>query len=212
VIRNVFSEMSTTKFTLHGVKNSLCKLEAQINAIKIAPKPKKKEGAKITTKETSEGYTVDIAYTGQCDFLPNTPGAAVQVCWQDHHPYDGVRIVIPYKHDMHVGPVGAIKHTFSGPGSFCDVFCLWTYLMEENKKIPALRDPKLDMAIQNTKLLWSISFPPTVPLRERDDWRLLDTYGGHLTIENYRAGGIPKTFIKTPEIIFKGALVQYISQ
>ena len=204
--------MSTTKFTLHGVKNSLCKLEGQANAIKIAPKPKKKEGGKIVTKETSEGYSINIAYTGNCDFIPSGSSLNSQVCWQDHHPYDGPRIVIPYQHEMEIGPMGAIKHTFHGPGSFCDIFCLWTYLMEESKKIASLRDPKLDLAIQHAKLLWSISFPPTVPLKERDDWRLLDTYGGHLTIENYRAGGLAKTFVKTPEIIFKGALVQYISQ
>lgn len=204
--------MSTTSFTLHGVKNSLCKLEGQTSTLKIAPKPKKKEGGKITAKQTAEGYTVNIAYTGDCDFIADTQNLHPQVCWQDHHPYDGVRIVIPYRHEVQVGPMGTMKHTFYGPGSFCDIFCLWTYIMEESKKISSLRDPRLDQAIQNTKLLWSISFPPTVPLKERADWRLLETYGGHLTIENYRAGGLPKTFVKTPEIVFKGALVTYISQ
>lgn len=204
--------MSITTFTLFGVKDNLCTHSAQNPTIKIAPKTEKKKGGKILTKETTEGYIIHVAYTGNAEFLPDVENFKPQVCWQDHHVYDGMRITIPYKHDMVVSATGAIKHKFSGPGSFCDVFCLWTYLSEESKKISCLRDPRLDVAIQNTKLAWSLMFPPTVILTERPDWRLIDTYGGHLTIENYRSGGQTKTYLKTPQIIFEGALVAYVSQ
>jgi hypothetical protein len=204
--------MSIKSFTLYAVKKSLCRSVLQTNPIKIATRAEKKKGGKISTKETNEGYTLNIAYAGDAEFMPDEHSNKQQNCWQDHHPYDGPRVTIPYKHIGVVSPNGSIKHKFVGPGSFCDIFCLWTYLTEEGKKIPSLRDGRLDVAIQNTKLAFSLMFPETTILKERPDWRLLDTYGGHLTIENYRNGSYQKTFIKTPEVIFEGALVQYISQ
>jgi hypothetical protein len=204
--------MSVKSFTLYGVKKSLCKPLSQTGPIKIAKKSEKKKGGKIATKETNEGYTLNIAYTGHTDFMPDEHEDDVRVCWWDHHPYDGPRVRIPYKHERIVARDGSMKHKFHGPGSFCDIFCLWSYLAEEARKIPQLRDVRLDLAIQNTKVAFSLMFPPTVILKERPDWRLLNTYGGHLTIENYRNGTYTKTFIKTPEVVFEGALVQYLTQ
>jgi hypothetical protein len=203
--------MSVKEFTLYGVKKSLCTTSSQ-STIKIAPKSEKKKGGKIVAKETNEGYTMNIAYTGVASFEPDSNDAKEKICWQDHHHFDGAKVTIPYKHVTEVKPDGKIKHRFIGPGSFCDIFCLWTYLLEESKKISQLRDTRLDIAIQNTKLAFSFMFPETVTLKERPDWRLLDRYGGHLTIENYRIGSYTKTFVKTPEVIFEGALVQYIWQ
>lgn len=204
--------MSVKDFTLYGVKKSLCKSSTQTGPIKIAPRNEKKKGGKIVSKETNEGYIINIAYTGNAEFMSDSNDAKEKICWQDHHPYDGPRVTIPYCHQKNVARDGSIKHKFLGPGSFCDIFCLWTYLCEESKKMSQLRDDKLDVAIQNTKLAFQLMFPPNVILRERPDWRLLNTYDGHLTIENYRNGSYTKTFYKTPEVIFEGALVQYISQ
>jgi len=198
-------------FTLHNVKKSLCKQQVVNNNIKLAPRVEKRRGGRITARETNEGYIINIANTCCANFEEEVKNEC-QTCFQDHHPYDGPKVTIPYKHERIFHRNGSITHKFIGPGSFCDIFCLWTYLCEEAKKIPALRDHRLDTAIQNTKVAFALMFPPNVVLKERPHWQTLQTYGGHLTIESYRNGTYTKTFIKTPEVIFDSSVVVFFTQ
>lgn len=199
------------RFTLHGIKASLCKNETQIVPAKIVPKSEKKKGGRITYRDTREGYTVMIASTACVNFEPET-GGETQTCFQDHHPYDGDKVCIPYVHKKEIKEDGTIRHRFIGPGSFCDIYCLWTYLTEEGKKIATLRDPRLETAIQNTMIAFELMYPQNAILSTRPSWTLLQTYGGPLTIENYRTATYERRYCKTQEVIFDSAAVIFLTK
>lgn len=200
------------KFVLHGVhigENSM-----QINkpvAPKFAPKTAKKPNgrAQVQTNQTHEGYKVKIANVSNVAFEGD---AKTQCCWWDTQPYDDNLICIPYQHKVTRDPGHPDKHTFKGPGSFCSIFCLWAYLLDEQGRQHHLRDGRLEVAMQLTKVAFRVMFDSSVVLKAAPDWRLLDIYGGPLTIFQFRKASYDKTYVRLPNIIFEPAVLQYLQE
>ncbi len=197
---------STLKFILHNVHEED---HQEVKPIpKFTAKSKKKTGGRLQTLQTYEGYTIKLANTSCISFEGESKGH----CWWDHHPYDGDLICMPYIHTQIRNPGHQDKHTFIGLGSFCSMFCLWSYVMEEMKKQYHLRDSRIETVIELTRLAFSLMFDTDVVLKCSPDWKLLDTYGGPLSVTHFRKASYDKTYTPLGNIVFKPALVSYLTQ
>lgn len=190
--------MTEIKFTLKGVfLRDLTKKSSKFHA-----KVKKRPQTKIHAKTTTAGYTVKIANLLSVKFESDNDK---QRCWWDHHEYDDSGVCIPYKYER----IGQMHHV-SGKGSFCSMFCLWAYLLEEQKKQYHLRDFRLEKSIELTQFLFSKMYTDDVALKPSPDWRLLDCYGGHLTINEFRKSSYEKTYTSLGNVVFDPAVIQYL--
>ena len=195
------------KFVLHGVQVS----EAPVpkTAPKFAPKVKKKVGGRVQSHQTHEGYIVKVANVASVVFEGEN---RTQHCWWDTQPYDDDLICIPYQHEVLRDPGHPDKHRFRGPGSMCSMFCLWAYLCEEQRKQYHLRDPRLETAMQLTKVAFRAMFDRDVVLKAAPDWRLLDIYGGPLSIAQFRKASYDKSYARLPNIVFEPAAIQFLQE
>jgi len=195
-------------FILHGIKKTNIRPPKALP--KITPKTDKRKGGRITTKETYDGYSFTLA-NNFCAKFEGEGSDGEKICWWDHHPCDDPVVRLPYEYSRTRDKDG-FTYTFRGPGIFCDIFCMWAYLCEEGKKIPALRDTRYDNLVTNTKIAHELMFDEESPLKPAPDWRLLQRYGGALTIEQLRKGSYDKVHCKTPNIVFSPAIIQYLIQ
>lgn len=195
------------KFILHGVHAS--DNSAAKTPVKFAPKIKKKTGGRVQTAQTHEGYLVKMANVISVSFEGEK---LVQHCWWDTQPFDEDPICIPYEHRS-VRDIGKpTKHVFRGPGGFCSIFCLWAYLMEEQSKQYNLRDTRLETAIQLAKVAFHAMYDTDIVLKAAPDWRLLDIYGGPLTISQFRKASYDKSYVRLPNIQFEPAAIQFLQE
>ena len=192
------------KFTLHGVKRTTLN-PRNVPPVKILSRTTRKN-PKIHTSITEGGYSFVVAKNQCVNFSQDNNGE--KVCWWDHHDCDEF-VRLPYKHES-TKILGKVIHTFSGPGIFCDIFCMWAYIREEGKKIFTLRDPYYETAVAHTKLIFSLSYEATAVLKPAPDWRLLKRYGGHLTIEEFRKSSYNKSGHKLPNVVFEPATAQFL--
>ena len=195
------------KFILHGVHAS-DNLPAKPSS-KFTSKPKKKAGGRIQTGQTHEGYLVKMANVASVSFEGEK---VVQHCWWDTQPFDEDPLCIPYDYQS-IRDIGkSTKHVFKGPGGFCSIFCLWAYLMEEQRKQHSLRDSRLETAIQLAKLAFHAMYEPDIVLKAAPDWRLIDIYGGPLTISQFRKASYDKTYTRLPNVLFEPAAIQFLQE
>lgn len=185
------------KFTLRGVK---------ITKDKKMPKfsTKRPHDQKISTKTRTRvdysGHRIVLAYSGNVEFNSETDSNLSPNCWWDHHCYDTFLICVPIKYH-----IKGSKHIFSGPGSFCSMFCLRAYLRELQRYSKSQRPVWLETAIQNATIAFSLMYPSDVQLKPAPDWRLLEAYSGKMSINEFRKASCNKTYIRTPNICFKQA-------
>lgn len=198
-------------FTLHRVSPSSYSKVGNLAPIKIAPRKEKKAGGRINARETCEGYTIMIA-SNICVKFESEVVNEKQTCFWDHHEYDGPKVTIPYVHKKEKITSGGYQHRFIGPGSFCDIFCLWSYLKEEMKKIASLRDPRLEEAVANCQFAFELMFSSNNVLHVRPNFQILQRYGGPMTIESYRNATHDKKYVKTPEVVFDSAILNFFVQ
>lgn len=196
------------KFVLHGVQVN--DQNANAKAVpKFAPKLKKKTNGRIQTQQTHEGYIVKLANVVSVAFESESK---VQHCWWDTQPYDDELICIPYQHKILRDPGHPDKHEFKGIGSFCSIFCLWAYLCEEQTKQYHLRDTRIETAVHLTKVAFRAMFDRDAVLKAAPDWRLLDIYGGPLSISQFRKASYDKSYLKLGNIIFEPAAIQFLQE
>jgi len=173
---------------------------------KFTAKPKAKPNGKMQGMTTYEGYTVKLANVSNVNFEGEHQ---VQNCWWDTQPYDDELICIPYEFKR-VKVLGKPdKLEFKGPGSFCSIFCLWAYLCDEQRKQPHLRDSRLDAAMSNTRIAFNSMFTRDIVLKSAPDWRLLDIFGGPLSIIQFRKSSYDKVYIKLPNVNFNPTVLTY---
>uniref|UniRef100_A0A6C0CFS0 Uncharacterized protein n=1 Tax=viral metagenome TaxID=1070528 RepID=A0A6C0CFS0_9ZZZZ len=174
-----------------------------------APKGKKKATRiKVHSFQTHEGYTINIANTDFTKFESETP--KVKYCWWDKCPYDEDLICLPYEYDSKILPSGKIMKTFRGPGSFCSIFCLWAYIVDEQNRQYYARDPRIEKAAQNAKIAFSAMFSSDVILKAAPHWKLLDIFGGPYTIDEFRKASYDKLWVKLENISFKANPESYL--
>jgi hypothetical protein len=190
-------------FILHGVKKS--SIHPVTTPLKIAQK-KDRKAHKLNVSTTSDGYSFVIANTFCVDF--ETDKESEKICWWDHHECDEF-MRLPYKHRVEIRQ-GKRIHVFTGPGIFCDIFCMCAYIQREGQKIASLRDPHYEELVSNMKFLFSITYEPTAILKPAPDWRTLRRYGGSKTIEQFRKGSYNKVSNKLPKIEFAPAAMQFL--
>ena len=193
--------MSEIRFTLKGVfLHNVVKKSSKFHS-----RVKKKGQTKFQTNRTNEGYSIKTANTltvkfDQGDNLTNH-------CWWDHHPFDNDEVRIPYKCEK----IDGVYHT-QGPGSFCNMFCLWAYLREEQKKEYHFRDPMLDHSIELTKFLFEKMYPADTALKAAPHWKMLQKYGGPLTIVEFRKSSYEKIYIPFRNVVFDPTLIRFLTE
>lgn len=173
----------------------------------VTAKAKGKPGGKIKVQSfnTHDGYTVKIART-ECVSFNEENGEEIKSsnCWHDKQPFDESPLCIPYEYEIVKDRLGKKTHIFRGPGCFCSIFCLWSYVFDEMLKQYHARDPRIEKAYQHTKIAFGLMFDVNdVVLKRAPDWRLLDTFGGPLSIAEFRKASYDKTYIKMPSIMFE---------
>lgn len=202
------NQMEEYAFTLHGVH-----LE-NVGVTKQAPKFVAQKGKKKTTRlkvqsfQTHEGYTINIANSDYTKFEGET--AQPKYCWWDKCPHDEDHICLPYEYDSRTLPNGKIKRTFRGPGSFCDMFCLWAYIVDEQMKQHYARDPRIEKAAQNAKIAFSAMYGPDVILKAAPHWKLIDIFGGPYPIDQFRKASYDKLWVKLENVSFKASPESYL--
>ena len=195
------------KFTLHGVNVPDTSVgSSKANVVKYAA-VKKKKGGRSVTAQSHEGYSVSIANVACVDF---ENGIKQQTCWWDHHPYDGDPICKPYDYVKKTNLGRSDHHHFTGIGSFCSTFCLWAYMQDEETRQYHLRDQQLDVAKQLTQIAHRAMYGTEVYLKAAPDWRLLDVYGGHLSIQEFRTACYNHSFVRLPDISFRPVGTTYL--
>lgn len=203
--------MEEFKFVLKGVHpggNSEPKTAPKFITSKVKPKGGK---LKVQSFNTQDGYTVKIANTECVEFSKET-GEVIKIsnCWYDKQPFDEDPICLPYEYKVNTDYKGKKMHKFRGPGSFCSIFCLWAYICDEMHKQYYSRDPRIEKAAQNTKIAFSVMFNSDVILRPAPDWRLLDCFGGPLSITEFRKASYDKTYVKLPNVLFEFSHESYV--
>lgn len=185
-------------FTLRGVSGVIGSKPGDAKAAPkfVAKAVKKKATRKIQSHQTHEGYTINIAISSNVDFENETPSVSKgNFCWWDTCEFDEEKVTIPY-HLKIEGKGKDVRYRFFGPGCFCDIFCLWAYLRRELLVQYHARDPRIEEAIHLTKYAFSLMFGDDVILKEAPDWRLLDKFGGPLTITDFRKSSHEKVYLK----------------
>lgn len=196
--------MEEFRFVLLGVHQE--KFGEAKNVPKFVTSKAKAKGGKLRVQSfnTQDGYTVKIANT-ECVSFSEEGGETLTAsnCWHDKQPFDEEPICIPYEYSVKKDHLGKKMHTFRGPGSFCSIFCLWAYLSEELRKQYYARDPRIEKAVQHTRLAFGLMFDDGVTLKAAPDWRLLDCFGGHLPLSEFRQASYNKTYVKMPNLSFE---------
>lgn len=193
--------MTDIRFTLKGVfLHDITKKSSRFHS-----RMKKRGQTKFSTSKTNEGYTLKTANLLSVKF--EIKDGIEQRCWWDHHPYDDNGFCVPYS----IERIDGIYHV-KGPGSFCSIFCLWSYLCEETRKQYHLRDTKLEKAMELTQFIFDKIYPEEITLKEAPDWRLLESYGGPLTIVEFRKQSYDKIYVSFRNFVFDPVLIQYLTQ
>lgn len=165
----------------------------------------KKRGMKVETVTDHAGYKAKIAYMGNVNFTteldsstgPKTVSKDTTYCFFDGQPFDGKSVCIPYKHEFKND-----IHEFSGPKCFCNIFCMYRYLIDQTDKIYYLRDSRLEKAIQLTLVAFKLMFPKDAILKPADPKECIDIYGGPLTLDQYRQQNYDRTFYSSGNVFF----------
>lgn len=95
-------------------------------------------------------------------------------CWWDKHPFDTYPVGIPVKYDLK-------NEIFLCDGIFCSLCCAKSFI-RENSKNPRYRESPYLLKLIYYKLGGKLG--DTIPIAS--DWRVLDIFGGHLTIQEFR--------------------------
>jgi hypothetical protein len=170
--------------------------------VTVAPKfqPKgRKRGMKIENATDHSGYKVMLAYMGDVGFHSDDPkpSSGQYCCFWEGQNFDNKPVCIPLRYEFKNG-----KHEFYGPKRFCNIFCLYAYLIDQSEKIHNLRPSWLEKAMQLTMIAFKLMFPNETTFKPADPKDVLDIYGGNLAIEKYRTRNYNGQYYESNNIFF----------
>lgn len=188
-------------FILHGINfNEINK--PKISRFKAAQK--KKTNIKVTSFVNKNGQKVKINYIQNVTF--NDANLKQIQCWWDRNIIDDIVMTLPNNIKYDNG-----QYLIYGDGAFCSDSCMLAYILNEQKKQPEHRDIRYKNILGNIYQLHDILYPDDISeLKPANDWRVLESAGGDISIQDYRYVVLNKTYTRTPNIKFNITQTGYL--
>lgn len=106
------------------------------------------------------------------------PVSTTKSCWWDRHPFNNRPIGCPIRYHVKNG-----VETYETEGIFCSFPCCKAYIIDKGSKVKY----KDSLSLLTTLFETFITEKSYNMLPPSPSWKLLKDYGGHLSIQEYRA-------------------------